>query len=387
MLALNELFTGHPSIVYSLAFAEVQLGHPDAALKWLQTFAAMGLYQNAAADPNLAALRDLPEFKQVMLRMEENQQPISHSTRVAALTEPGLVDGFIAEDIAWDARGKRFFISSVRKRKIIVVDAAGHSTDFVTSGRDGIWSVLALHIDAERGVLWASTAAMPQGEGYQKSDEGRTALLQYDLRTGALRKRIELGAALAAGPGGHVLGDMTLSAAGEVYITDSLGGGVYTVRNDALVPVCDKKHFRSPQTPALSPGDKKLFVADYGRGIAVVDLATQDVSWLTSDGPVSLIGIDGLYRAGSDLIAVQNGSSPMRLMRLKLDASLTRIIRWEVMEANTPGFGTPSHGVVVSGTFYFIANSGWDQFNDDGSPDPKVPVTAPAIWKQPLGSR
>src|SRR5260221_6575744 len=93
LLELNKLFFGHPSIVYSLAYAEAQLGNRDAALKWLRTMAAMGLYQNAAADPNMSALRDLPEFANVMKRMEENRRPVSHSTPVFALRE----DGFIAE--------------------------------------------------------------------------------------------------------------------------------------------------------------------------------------------------------------------------------------------------------------------------------------------------
>jgi hypothetical protein len=376
LLALNDLFFGHPTVVYSLAVAEAQLGNRDAALKWLNTFAAMGLYQKVAADPNLTALRDTAEFQQVTRRLDDNLHPISRSTRVFALPSTS----FVAEDIAWDPRDKRFLISSVRKRSIIAVDASGHATDFVTPAHDGIWSVLALAADPPRGVLWASTAAMPIGEGYQKSDEGRTALLKYDLHSGALLKRYDL----AAGPGGHVLGDMTISSRGDVYVSDSLGGPVYTLQDERLKPVCDKKEFRSPQTPALFPGEKKLFVADYGRGIAIVDLATRAVSWLHATPDISLIGIDGLYRAGNDLIAVQNGTNPMRLLRIKLDSTLTRVLSWETMEANSPGLGSPNHGVIVGDTFYFIADSGWDQFDDDGRPIPNAPATAPAVWKMSL---
>jgi hypothetical protein len=28
---------------------------------------------------------------------------------------------------------------------------------------------------------------------------------------------------------------------------------------------------------------------------------------------------------------------------------------------------------------YFIADSGWDQFTDEGAPAPNIPVTAPAV--------
>ena len=48
----------------------------------------------------------------------------------------------------------------------------------------------------------------------------------------------------------------------------------------------------------------------------MVDLATREVSWLKPTIDVSLTGINGLYRFGNELIAVQNGSNPMRLMRM-----------------------------------------------------------------------
>jgi hypothetical protein len=371
LLALNELFTGHPTIVYSLAVAEAKLGNKDTAVNWLSTFSSMGLSQDIGKDPTFASLNDLPAFQAVQKRMAENLQPVSHSIEAFPLSEAGM----ISEDIVWDAKRKRFFISSVRKHKIMVADAAGHIKDFATTN----WPVLALAVDSKRRVLWASTAAMPHGEGYDKKDAGRTAMLKYDLQFGALLKRFDLEEA-----GEHVLGDMTIASTGDIYVSDSAGGPVYTVRNERLEPVCDKKHFRSPQTPVLLPGEKKLLVADYGRGIAIVDLATRDVTWLATAGDISLIGIDGLYRAGNDLIAIQNGSSPMRIMRMTLDPTFTRVTRWKTIEANTPGLGSPSHGVVVGDTFYFLANTGWEQFDDNGALVPNAKLTPPSVWRMRL---
>ena len=51
---------------------------------------------------------------------------------------------------------------------------------------------------------------------------------------------------------------------------------------------------------------------------------------------------------------------------MTLDDSLTRILRWETLEANSPELGAPTHGVFAGGKFYFIANSGWDRMTDDG---------------------
>ena len=63
-------------------------------------------------------------------------------------------------------------------------------------------------------------------------------------------------------------------------------------------------------------------------------------------------------------------------MRYFLDSTHRRIVRAEVMEANTPHLGSPTHGVVVGGDFYFIGNSGWDI--EKGKPmTPAVLLRAP----------
>jgi len=38
-----------------------------------------------------------------------------------------------------------------------------------------------------------------------------------------------------------------------------------------------------------------------------------------------------------------------------------------MVERATPTLGDPTHGVVLDGFFYYIANSGWDTLNDDGT--------------------
>jgi hypothetical protein len=108
-------------------------------------------------------------------------------------------------------------------------------------------------------------------------------------------------------------------------------------------------------------------VADYARGVAAVDLATGAVTWLPHAGNVAVTGIDGLYRAGRELIAVQNGTTPNRVMRLVLDRAMTRILWAEVLERGTPPLADPTHGVVRGGVFDVIANSGWSRVKPDGT--------------------
>ncbi len=85
----------------------------------------------------------------------------------------------------------------------------------------------------------------------------------------------------------------------------------------------------------MHPDGKHIFVPDYLRGIGVLEVATKQVTWLSMGGEYALNGIDGLYFDRGRLIAVQNGTSPERVVAFTLDASLTRIESETVIERST----------------------------------------------------
>ena len=124
--------------------------------------------------------------------------------------------------------------------------------------------------------------------------------------------------------------------------------------------------FVSPQTPALSSDGATLFVPDYAIGIAAVNIATGTVTWITHSDSLALTGIDGMYRVGRDLIVVQNGLEPNRIMRLTLDAPMRRVVR-AVALARGPLARTLTHATVAGGWLYFITKSGWERVADDGT--------------------
>jgi sugar lactone lactonase YvrE len=350
-----------PFIDYDLAVAEARLGNRDRALEWLETFAGMGVWEDVARDSDLASIRSLGGYPRVVTLLSANLEPVTRGAVAFTLADADLV----AEDIAYDSVRRRFLLSSVRRRKIIAVDSAGHATDFTQPGADSTWGLFAVHVDPARQLLWATTAAVNTAQGYTAVDSGRSALLEYDLATGALRARLEPPDVRRA----HVLGDMTIGADGTVYVSDAVSGAVYTAAPGArmLAVLVPTGTFSSPQTPALSADEKRLFVADYARGIAVVDLSSKRVSWLGHPGNVALVGTDGLYRVGNTLLAVQNGTTPNRVLRLLLDTAMTRVLDAEVLERAKPAVSDPTHGVMVGDTFYFIARSGWDRVRDNGT--------------------
>lgn len=361
LLTLRREIGPLPFIDYDRAVAEARLGNGDRALEWLETFAGMGVWADAARDSDLASVRAMGGYARVAQMLSANLAPVTRGAVAFTLADADLV----AEDIAYDSVRRRFLLSSVRRRKIIAVDSAGHATDFTQPGADSTWGMFAVHVDPARQLLWATTAAVKTAHGYTAADSGRSALLEYDLATGALRARLEPPDVRRA----HVLGDMTIGADGTVYVSDAVSGAVYTAAPGArmLAVLVPTGTFSSPQTPALSADEKRLFVADYARGIAVVDLSSKRVSWLGHPGNVALVGTDGLYRVGNTLLAVQNGTTPNRVLRLLLDTAMTRVLDAEVLERAKPAVSDPTHGVMVGDTFYFIARSGWDRVRDNGT--------------------
>jgi hypothetical protein len=118
----------------------------------------------------------------------------------------------------------------------------------------------------------------------------------------------------------------------------------------------------------------------------VIDLATKKVSWLDSGGLHALSGIDGIYLDGATLLATQNGTSPERVISFELDASYTHVVSESIIERATSSLGDPTHGVIVKGSFYYVANSGWDAVGEDGNLKPGSVMTNPRLMRVDLGS-
>jgi hypothetical protein len=368
--------SGSSSILFDLAVMDAKVGDRDMAFSHLSTLAAMGLDADVTASPSLSALKDDARWPALRAQLDRARVPVAQATTAFALPHEDLV----AEGVAWDPRGRMLLVSSVRERKILAVDEHGAATEFVPPGAGGVGALCGLATDGER--LWVTMATFPPMLGFDAKGPRPTALLAYDLATRALRTRVDL----PVGDGRpHGLTDLAVGPHGDVYVSDSAGGMVYALPPGAsrLDPIVEVGALQSPQTPAVAADGQHLYIPDYARGIAVLDLSSRALAWLTPDVGVATDGIDDLHEVRGNLIAIQNGVTPPRIVRFVLDG--THVRRAEVLERAAPGLGDPTHGVVRDGALWFIASAGWSRFDDDGAPRKDAPPDLPSIMTLPLG--
>ena len=372
---LTKLLNQAPDGLLELARAKVHTNDFAGAFRDLETFVRMEQSSDLlAASPEFAPLREKPEFAAIQAGMEKNRTATSLGKTAFQLSDPNL----LPEDLDYEPGTDRFFLTTVRGKKIVTTDHTGTITEFAKAADD--WPLLAIKLDPGRNLVWATEVALQGFIFAPQPDWGRSAVLCYNLKTGKLLHRIE-------GPRGSALGDMALTPDGAVIVSDGDGGGVYRIQEKVEeLERLDTGDFISPQTPAVDSDGKTIFIPDYVRGIAVFVLGTKEVRWLSMEDQFALNGIDGLYLQDQTLLGVQNGTSPERVVAFALDAGRTRIISQTLIERSTKTLGDPTHGVVVGNDFYYIANSGWDIIDEHGNLKPGQHLSQAFIMRLPLSA-
>jgi sugar lactone lactonase YvrE len=285
----------------------------------------------------------------------------------------------LAENVAYDPRDRSFYVGSTRHGSIVRRAADGTITDFVPGGRDGMWMVIGMKVDARRGWLWVNSAGGSNYVRHTAADEGRSALFRYDLRTGRLLKRYAV-----ADTGQHFLNDLVLADDGTVYLTNMLAGAIYTVAPgaDSLVLWTRPQGLTFPNGIALSADGRTLFVPSR-EGINAIDVGTRERRVLPVADSIDVRGIDGLYWHQGALIGVQGGRRN-RVQRFTLAPGGDRITGATVLEAHHPMFMNPTTGVVVGDDIYVVANSQFDSISETGTLLPRERLFETVILRIPI---
>lgn len=345
--ALPQRFPEHGAALFFLARLYARLGELQKTMTLLKECAALDQGFDPGASRGLRVLKDNADFQELVEQTRRRYPPVHHARVAFTVPDKDL----FPEGLAVDAEKRLFYMGSMHRKKIVKITPSGEVFDFVPEGLYGLNPVGGIRIDPLDHDVWAA------------SDPGETRaseLLHFDAQ-GKLLERY-----LAPGTGRRDLNDLVLRGDREVYTTDSFADLVY--RFDRKLHKFTSLKFPRPifvpNGITLSGDGNLLYVADM-LGVIVIDLGTGAAQDVVPGARNTLAGIDGLYCYKGDLIGVQYGTAAYRVMRWSLAKDGRTVTASEVLERGTDLVNDPTTGAIFQGDFYFMANTGIYNLEND----------------------
>ncbi|PRX53938.1 hypothetical protein [Flagellimonas meridianipacifica] len=220
--------------------------------------------------------------------------------------------------------------------------------------------VLALASKPDSYSVWVSTAKIHQSK--KKGIPSNTPeIVEIDALKGKLKSRVPL-------DDDFVAGSMVFDKDDNLYISNSSKSEIIIIDTKTntikqKLPVDDGFNL---QGITIDLDRNILYVADYIKGVAKVDIANDyQITWFQSDSFL-LKGIDGLAHVkGNKLLAIQNNSSPKRVIQLSVNGSAIETVR--LLDNNLNTTSEPTNGKYYEKLgFLYIANSSWPHYNKNG---------------------
>ncbi len=355
---LDSIRPFHPTYTYNLAAALALNGKEEEAISVLQKVVLMNQTTAFETDDDFKSISNLKGFQQVLMLKRKQEQTISNSVKIVSLSEKELHP----EGLEFLTKSNLWLASSIRKRKIVSFDSkTGTCSDWFSD--DQLYAVFSIKKDANEEFLWVATSAIPEMERFSVDLDGKAAVLKIDIKTKKVVQRFEM-------EGNHLFGDLYVTKTNEVYVSDSNKPIIYKIQNDVMTEwISLEKEAYNLQGIALNTDESKLFVADYLKGISVIELNDKSRQWLIFPAGTIGKGIDGLCFYKSTLIAVQNGVKPIRLVQFNLNNEQNAITGFRIIDHNRAELNEPALATIVKNKLYFFANSPWQAYDTNGNLD------------------
>ncbi|CAN5404393.1 hypothetical protein BH10BAC4_BH10BAC4_02940 [soil metagenome] len=370
-----QLRPTHQGAQYFAGIAAALNSKPEEAVAHLKQSILIDTRYDLA-NPDLASLKERPDFKELVLLQAEINSPIIHSDTALVIRDRQLH----AEGIAYNPDSKIFYLGSIHQRKIVQVDTKGYSTDFIKTSLPEMASIFGLKLDRKRKFLWACSSALPETKNYNETIASK--VYKFDL-AGNLIGVFDPPADVK----GAIFGDLVLTGNDEVYVSDSKNNLILKVNESTkkLDKFFESSEFLNLQGITFTDDNSIMFIADYLGNIFKLEMKARRLTKISCTLDVSVKGIDGLSFYKGSLIAIQNGVAPLRVVQFFLNKEYTSISEFKTIDRNHPAFNEPTLGTIDKNILYYIANSQWSGYNDDHTIKPFEQLQDIVILKVDLG--
>ena len=334
--------------LYLLAHHYAHLGDQPKALALLEECVALDEGFDPSEARAFASLKNEVEFRQLAERVRRGFPPVHRARVEFTLTQSDL----FPEGLGVDAAKRVFLMGSMHHNKIVRITESGEIADFVQEGLYDLMPVGGVHVDPADQSVWCAT---------DPGEKNRSEIVHFD----AQGKLVERYTAPGAGP--HDLNDLVLRGESEIYVTDTDGNKVYRFdrKSHRFASLELSRPVFYPNGITLTEEGNALYVADF-LGVQRIDLRANEAQEVRPAAHDTLAGVDGLYWYKGGLVGIQNSTSLRRVMRWKLSRDGRSVVDSETLERGTELVHDPTTGAILDDKFYFIANTGIDNLDDNG---------------------
>ncbi len=320
-----------------------------------------GYAYDLRSDERFSRIADTEVWGYILDNLDRNRQPFGEGTLAFTLPREDL----LLESMTYDANRRQLLVGSAREGTVYAVGEGGTLAPVaVADAENGMWAVFDLVADASRGVLWVASTAVPHFKRYKaETDLGRAGVFRFDLKTGKFLKSY-LSPVVPGQP--FFLSSIALGKDGEVYVADGVNRAIYQVRDDQFRRVLHAPMLSSISALTVSTDGKRLYMADPERGVLGITLADGKPFDVRVPEKLSLEGISALEVVDNDLLVVQSGMNPARVMRLALSPEGNTVVGVRPIAASNPQFGKIGTTALDGTTLYLIANEQKDNYDRFG---------------------
>lgn len=361
-----------------LALTYAKQGDKSKTYDLLLKMKEQGYGVDLSDDPRFEKVTGTEAWNYVVENLKMNLNPFGEG-KVAFELPKGDT---LFESIAWDPKRQKFLVGSVREGKIYIADMHGKLKDFIApADGSGLWSVYAMDVDAAHDLLYVTSSSSLYFKGFREADLNKTGLFKFKLSTGKLLEKY----LLPVDQRTHTLSSITVGKDGKVFVADGLRNEIYTIEDNRLKLVVANPRLTSIRGLAVSDDGNTLYFADYALGIFGADLKSGTGFPLAHDTKhLVLGGIEGLYWYEGTLVAIENGMSPNRVIRLSLSADGKSVSKMMPLDVANPAFEIPTYGTIAGNDLYFIANSQKNVYGQYGDLKDKDALQAVRIFRSNL---